>query len=57
MIRSNTWESTSFGHDAIKSVQNNKVDRIKRDIADIFGADNPRFNRQKFYRACEPKGK
>ncbi len=28
---------------------------IKLSIADIFANDNPRFNRQKFYRACEPK--
>jgi len=25
-------------------------------IADIFAHDNKRFNRERFYRACEPKG-
>lgn len=31
------------------------VEYIKVLIADIFAHDNPRFNREKFYRACEPK--
>lgn len=26
-------------------------------IADIFADDSPRFNREKFYKACEPKEK
>ena len=28
---------------------------IVNDIADIFAADNKRFNREKFYQACKPK--
>lgn len=51
----------------LKLIQNSKddvfkirathiIDSIRVSIADIFANDNPRFNRQRFYRACEPKG-
>ena len=30
---------------------------IKAQIADIFEQDNPNFDRQKFYAACEPRKK
>jgi len=29
---------------------------LKTGIADIFAIDNHRFNREKFYQACEQKG-
>jgi hypothetical protein len=32
------------------------IDSIRVSIADIFASDNKQFNREKFYRACEPKG-
>jgi len=31
-------------------------ERLQKEIADIFAGDNPRFDRQRFYSACEPKG-
>lgn len=31
------------------------LDNLKFLMADIFARDNPRFNRQRFYKACEPK--
>ena len=29
------------------------IRHFKVEIADIFAADNPRFNREKFFKACE----
>lgn len=31
------------------------VRAIIKSMADIFAQDNPSFDRQKFYEACEPK--
>lgn len=28
---------------------------VQTEVANIFERDNPRFNREWFYRACEPK--
>ena len=28
---------------------------LQKRIADAFALDNPRFNRQRFYDACEPR--
>ena len=33
------------------------INRMQVEIADIFASDNPRFDRERFYEACEPKGK
>lgn len=32
----------------------NVIARLMRDTASIFAADNPRFNRKRFYNACTP---
>lgn len=36
-------------------LQERIVNNFKLSIADIFANDNKRFNREEFYRACEPK--
>ncbi len=33
------------------------IDFLRIKVADIFAADNPRFDRERFYQACEPKEK
>lgn len=36
-------------YEKVKTARQDIIDRI----ADVFAADNPRFNRKRFYSACE----
>lgn len=37
------------------SIPFDTLELVKRFTADIFANDSARFDREKFYRACEPK--
>jgi len=45
----------SFERYGGRFIADRATDFLKYEIAGIFAADNPRFDREKFYQACQPK--
>ena len=43
----------SENESVVINAKNIVIDDIVKNLADMFAADNPQFNRQKFMQACE----
>ena len=49
--------ASKLGYKTLDSVADyqDTIRGVMKDVACIFAQDNPKFDRDKFYRACEPK--